>query len=1084
MPKRKSFISNNSKTMEFQQKSAREHVLLRPETYGGPTSEDEWIIMENGKAEKKVVQPMLFKVFDEAIVNVADAHQRKSGVNTVDICIGPDWFSIENNGKTVPVRYHKEKDIETGKKIYLPEMLWFRMRSGRNFNDSEERYGGGRNGIGIKLPAIFSTKAEITISDGKKIFNQIYLNNMKDAQPPTITASTGEKFTRIFYKLDMERFTLRGTPLTDFSLDICKLFKNRVYDLAMCCKGVSVQVNNMDVPNLSFEEYTKAKMGGDSILTCSKKNWEVCVVLTDRDADEDVDISFCNNVWTKNGGTHVEHIVNLVCSAMSESAAVKKMKLRKSDIKKQIRVAVKCYLPNPTFDSQMKYSLTTSIKEIEKLFQFTGKEKKQLQRGPLMERLEQIKEEKDGRKLSKNDGKKTKNLNILKLSDAKKAGTKDSAKCTLILTEGDSALALALAGLSVVGKNHWGAFPIKGKMLNCIRATTSQFSSNVIVQNIMKILGLKHGKVYTDVKDLRYGKIMIMADQDVDGSHIRGLIMALIGSKWKSLLEIPGFVTVMKTPLAKFFVRKKCVHVSFTQSDLENYQSNMDSNVRVKYYKGLGTSTLAEAKEYFSNIDRYRFNVTGNTDLFFKAYNEDSALRKHLSRVEPEVYDGKTYDEFVKGPYSEFVVYDNKRKIASGIDGLKVVQRKILWVFLTKKYKQQQKVGQMQGIISSLTLYHHGENNIAIAMINMAQSYVGAYNLPWLKDHGQFGTRAAGGSDAAAARYIYTELNDWVKLCYREEDLPVLESSVVDGTEVEVKEFAPIIPMIMVNGQYGLGTGWSSMMIQHDPLDVIDAAKKYVNQMNFILSPHNRGHNGTYYRTVDNKWHNRGEWSYANKTLKITELPIGVWTNKIESILKDPKCKLNFKSFDEDHVDDSVCFVIKGVEEKDVPLFEKTLKLDISVTERNVCFFGTELLEVEQADIFKHWWIHRRNTYTRRKEHQLACLQEEYDEIQSKVRFLNAVLGNRLNLQNSPEDLVRMCNDIPVDPKYLDLSIRQLTPAKMKQSMDRMADNREEYNKLYKMREYEMWIKELNELEKHLRGNTRQRLKRNFVDLT
>ena len=172
MPKRKSYL-NSSNNMEFQQKSAREHVLLRPETYGGPTSEDDWIIMESGKAEKKVVQPMLFKVFDEAIVNCADAHQRKSGVNTVDISIGPDWFSIENNGKTVPVRYHKEKDIETGKKIYLPEMLWFRMRSGRNFNDSEERYGGGRNGIGIKLPAIFSTKAEITISDGKKIFNPV-----------------------------------------------------------------------------------------------------------------------------------------------------------------------------------------------------------------------------------------------------------------------------------------------------------------------------------------------------------------------------------------------------------------------------------------------------------------------------------------------------------------------------------------------------------------------------------------------------------------------------------------------------------------------------------------------------------------------------------------------------------------------------------------------------------------------------------------------------------------------------------------------------------------------------------------------
>jgi DNA topoisomerase II len=100
-----------------------------------------------------------------------------------------------------------------------------------------------------------------------------------------------------------------------------------------------------------------------------------------------------------------------------------------------------------------------------------------------------------------------------KLSDANNAGTKNAKNCTLILTEGDSAKSLAVAGLAVVGRDDYGVFPLRGKMLNVREAKHDQIMKNEEVQNIKKIMGLQHNKDYTDTSSLRYGRLMIMTDQ-------------------------------------------------------------------------------------------------------------------------------------------------------------------------------------------------------------------------------------------------------------------------------------------------------------------------------------------------------------------------------------------------------------------------------------------------------------------------------------------------------------------------------------------------------------------------------------------
>lgn len=121
---------------------------------------------------------------------------------------------------------------------------------------------------------------------------------------------------------------------------------------------------------------------------------------------------------------------------------------------------------------------------------------------------------KQSQALKKSDGKKhTRITGIAKLDDANNAGTRNGSQCTLILTEGDSAKSLAVSGLGVIGRDNYGVFPLRGKLLNVREATHAQIMNNAEINAIKQIIGLQHGKVYTSVDSLRYGSIMIMTDQ-------------------------------------------------------------------------------------------------------------------------------------------------------------------------------------------------------------------------------------------------------------------------------------------------------------------------------------------------------------------------------------------------------------------------------------------------------------------------------------------------------------------------------------------------------------------------------------------
>ena len=255
----------------------------------------------------------------------------------------------------------------------------------------------------------------------------------------------------------------------------------------------------------------------------------------------------------------------------------------------------------------------------------------------MVDRILQFAKYKQNAQLKRTGGSKQRKLTgIPKLDDANMAGTAKGKDCTIILTEGDSAKALAMSGLGVVGRDYYGVFPLKGKLLNVREAPNAQIMKNEEVCNIVKILGLKYGTVYDSVQPLRYGHLMIMADQDHDGSHIKGLVINFIHHFWPSLLKIPGFMQEFITPIVKATKGVKS-ETFYTIPEYDLWRGGLLSSKgwAVKYYKGLGTSTAKEAKEYFSDLNTHQ--------IVFEYTNDDDGDCIELAFAKKRVGDRKTW---------------------------------------------------------------------------------------------------------------------------------------------------------------------------------------------------------------------------------------------------------------------------------------------------------------------------------------------------------------------------------------------------------------------------------------------------------
>ena len=578
-----------------------EHVLKRPDSYVGPVdlgSESYWILYKADNTFKKKdlsYSPALLKIFDEILVNAIDrnsVHPKNVTNISVDIDKEVGSITIENNGPLggISVRMHEKEGV------WNPELTFGHLLTSTNYDDDKKRIVGGRNGYGAKLTNIYSSEFSIMIKDHetKQAYSQKWTDNMTKCHEPKITKHSGTTSSvSITFIPDWKRF---GMKKMDAS--IYKIFEKRVWDANICTTtNCKVKFQGEVLPKTPFEAYAKMHEGVKDVCSVTTDRWSVCIGPSENGQEQ---VSFVNGISTTKGGTHVDHVASHLASGIIEEMA-KKIKLKPQQVKNTFNIFVKATLENPTFSSQVKSECTSKAQDFGSKFDPPKNFVKNALKTGIQDELLALSKFKEMKELSKSDGtRKSKITGIPKLDDANKAGTAQSGKCTLIVTEGDSAKTLAVAGLSVVGRDLFGVFPLRGKCKNVRDASVAQLTSNQEFNDLKKILGLQQGKEYTDLSELRYGRLMIMTDADNDGSHIKGLILNMIHYFWPSLLKL-GFIVSMVTPIIK--ASKGSQSKSFyTDSAFRTWYGDGQAGWKIKYYKGLGTSTSAEAREYFKSI--------------------------------------------------------------------------------------------------------------------------------------------------------------------------------------------------------------------------------------------------------------------------------------------------------------------------------------------------------------------------------------------------------------------------------------------------------------------------------------------------
>jgi len=1060
-------MSNNSK---YRQMEHIKHIKELPDTYvGSSISEDkELYIYENNKIIKKIINwiPAIYKIFDEIIVNAIDNHTRTKRekekfqkkmirvMSKLEVNINKETgeISVLNDGEGIEV---KQIDTEKKKGIYVIELIFGELLTSENFKDgTEKKVTGGKNGYGAKLTNIFSKMFTVESVDRKQklLYKQTWTENMEKKDVPSITKYTGDPYTKITFLPDYQRFGLSG--LTD---DLYSIFAKRVYDCALWFSGnMNIELTTKKQLNLPMDVflngekiectlhnyislYTNGEINPSEIIIDNTNRWEIGVVLSQN--HKYMQTSIVNGISTIRGGKHVDNIINQIVKKLNEVVMKKKKKIeiKPSYVKDNIWIYIKCIIEEPTFDGQTKESMTTNISNFGSKYDVSDKFIEKLIKIGLLDRIYYSIELENSKLGKKTDGTKKESIRgIKKLDDANFAGTKQSNKCTLILTEGDSAKATAISGLSVVGRDFYGVFPLKGKVLNVRDVTEKKMYDNEEINNIKKILGLETGKEYENLNELRYGKIMIMTDQDYDGFHIKGLLINLFHNKWYSLYK-NNFITCMVTPIVK--ATKNSNQLSFYNlTDYNDWKNNNnESGWKVKYYKGLGTSNRKEAQEYFKNLKTITYIEDDNSNnSIIKAFSKDKAnerkewLKYYDKNNILKIVEGDnkfTYTEFVDNELIHFSNSDNLRSIPDIIDGLKPSQRKVLFAAFEKKLKNDIKVSQFCGYVSERTSYHHGEASLQSTIINMAQNYPGSNNIELLYPSGQFGTRIANGKDASSPRYIFTRLSELTSILYNEEDNDNLRYLDDDGFSIEPERFVPLLPMILINGTKGIGTGWSTDIPKYNPSDILHCMKKLLNGEELDeIKPWYRNYDGSFVKTENNTYLNFGVYKImGTNTLKILELPIGTSTEEYKEFLdkivsgNDPKIDF-VENYENYSTDTKVCFVVlcktKSLEKlilSEEPdsygnnKIYKEFKLVKPISLNNMVLYNSEFKLIKYnspLEIIKEFYNYRLVFYSKRKSSLLNKYNHKKDILQNKIRFIQEQIDDILVLYKKKKDIV------------------------------------------------------------------------------
>lgn len=1125
----------------------REQVLLRPDTYLGSTNIEkitkDLFRDEQIQAAEFDYNHGLFQIFVEIISNAVDnvARSRKFSIDPgeIHVEVSDTEVVVTNWGYSIPIEKHHTLTDQ-----YIPHVAFFNLLTSSNYDDSVRRKSSGRNGLGGSLTNIFSQKFCIQVYDNSsnKYFEQTSFANLSKVEPAIVKTVTDFPYSIcVRYTADFERF-----KMSKYTPEFKQLMEKYVIDAA-AITGIRTTFNGRAYKT-SFKDYAVDYYYPDdepmmihlpSVVPdddSADTGFKLEVIVVEGEGPE---VSFVNGVVTDAGGTHVKSVWDALLPELAKRVKTKlKFEPSQTQIKKYFRLFLNTQLYNPAFGSQSKAKLVSKVPKIS----LPAASVNQMMEWEWVELYHDFHRAQNQKSRAKTDGKKVAHVNVEKAVDANMAGRKESHKCTLIITEGDSAKGFAVNGRAAIenGTDYYGVYPIRGKGLNTMNAKEEKINKNKEIQDIKALLGLKTGVDYSQPENrrkLRYGGVMVLSDADDDGLHIRGLTLLIFTELFEPLLAC-GFVRFMETPVVRVYKTKKLLEEFYTYNQFNKWmEGKSKTGYEIRHIKGLGTSRQDEQKNAFRRpffVDlEYTEECKASMQLAFNNKRADDR-KIWLASITPRPDPARkmSVKTFIDDHFKHFSWADTARNIPA-IDGLKQSQRKCLWVGffmgLHKNTASAVRLSDFKGQVSSKSHYDHNADSLSKAVILMAQSYTGSNNLPYFTDDGQFGTRYENGNDAAADRYNNTNLRDYTSVIFNPLDEPLLKQKNQGGHIVEPYVYYPVICMALVNGERGIGTGYSCFIHSYNPRDIIKLHREWLSFVEkhraaatapvvktpstlkptlatnttttamppqtlapqkaapFIVKkkappqpvafypskilPYFHGYKGTI-KQEGNTIYMYGVFTVNGDTITVTEIPTRYSFEKYLDQCKSWREEGYIKDYKDYGDTTDHKYVLIGYDEEKFggpPSYERLLLRD-TLQKETINLLdetNTRVLHFDNIyELLSHYSKIRLRKYEERRQLRIKHLKDEYPQQQLRYKFILQVMEGSLVINNRDEkDVFRDMDAEGYPHDFLGMAVRSFTKQKLEDLQRLLQGIKDEIDYLAKITDVELWRKELAELE-------------------
>lgn len=1017
----------------------RDWLLQRGEVMLGsmlPSEHAIPLLSEDGKVSWKNVETSkaLLTLMGELFTNPLDNCFRGNTQTYIKFqCRDGCTLSTTNDGSTLPIVL----DDATGK--YKPELAFCNMQTGSNFDKKENggkkdaKFTAGMNGFGSKGCNIFGDFFKVKVANAaqQKTFELVCKNNMSVIGVPKVKdLEVKENETHIEWKPDFAKLGHPSTP--SFFVDVCKTYA--MYASLCAPSHVKVKYNGKEVKTTTPEKLCKA-LGGvapfanETILEDGVEVFRICVASRNDEVEmppcPGLTLGFVNSTPCSEG-TLASFVLDKVGDIVVTKAKGKRgtnnddIRCTPTFLKHHAIMVVTALIDNPKFSSQTKDKLETKVKDYGWKWSPSEEFVDKVGKTSLVEKAILAAREKSDMDAQKATKTTTARHPTVAKYDAASFLYKPGS--TLIITEGDSAKSFAVSGtaaLELKERKLYGIYPIRGKFLNVRDISMKVISDNKVAMELLKILGLQLGMKHDPdtIKKLPYQRLMVLSDQDVDGSHIAGLLFNLVDAVAPSLLaHKPDFLCRFATSLIRVSLPKTKKDIGFySQGEYETWKEDRMANDlsigTAKYFKGLGTSSGEQAKEYFRDLKTntivMRHSGKGcseSLDLFFNKKRSDDRKAFLLSDANhPDAHvpyqDEETFlKTFVTQELlPQFAMASLVRAIPHVNDGFKEAHRKVFFGFRDMPQKTELSVANAAGKIASRTNYHHRGTAMEETIIGMAANYAGTGNLNLLVPNGQFGIRHK--HTAASAAYPKTCLNDPLhKLLFPPADDVVLTYVEDEGIEVEPESYSPVICTALCFGTHGIATGWSTDLPQYNPKDVLNCTLKFLEDDEMTpLVPYFRGFQGNVVVVPDDPltFFVRGLVEVKGDCIHVHDVPP---MRETEAYKEDWLEAGHTVSKGDNYTDIAVHWVVKPCKPLTDPLKELGLEKKISLNNMHLLGpHGKIKKYLSPHEILKDHAVTRLEVYKKRLAHQEEVCTWDLHVISNKVAYIQAWLDTKFD---------------------------------------------------------------------------------------